>query len=188
MSELLSNPSHSLALWRNQSRVKHWTQNPSLATLVVHIVTRIGGMANGHDVDDLRIDLSTKSIFIATAPHWRKCLGTKFILSQSLVLPPPQKTRFFYILGEHSDKFNPILMIRNRRQVAPLSPVYTQYLPQLGSRGRYCVYRYSIKHIVVVLPYFRTESMVLVRRCRLTCVQARPDQYLPSLADHFVSE
>ena len=33
------------------------------------VVTRDGGMANGRDVDDQRIDLSTKSIIIATVPH-----------------------------------------------------------------------------------------------------------------------
>ena len=32
-------------------------------------VTRDGGMANGHYVDNQRIDLSTKSIIIATVPR-----------------------------------------------------------------------------------------------------------------------
>ena len=32
-------------------------------------VTRDGGMVNGRDIDDQRINLSAKSIVIATVPH-----------------------------------------------------------------------------------------------------------------------
>ena len=43
---------------RVQSKKRHCMQNLHLATLDMHDVTRDGGMANGRDIDDQRIDLS----------------------------------------------------------------------------------------------------------------------------------
>ena len=64
-------------------------------------VTRDGGMANGHNVEDQRIDLSTKSIIIATVPHRKYLFWDEILLliamsvsRTSSSLPPPQKTSF----------------------------------------------------------------------------------------------